>query len=92
MTNEEFDAFEPANKTQSIAYARIITACGIDEHALRATKEITDRTEGRPQQSIDMSVEQDNTEHTIKGFVLPTVPEGFVDRDIVEQAGIGYLK
>ena len=55
MPNEEFDIFEPANRTQRIAHARIVTACGTDEHALRATKEITDRTEGRPQQGIDMS-------------------------------------
>ena len=87
MPNEEFDIFEPANRTQRIAHARIVTACGTDEHALRATKEITDRTEGRPQQGIDMNIEQDNTEHIIKGFVIPTLPEHFIDKDIIEQLG-----
>lgn len=87
MPNEEFDIFEPANRTQRIAHARIVTACGTDEHALRATKEITDRTEGRPQQGIDMNIEQDNTEHIIKGFVIPILPEHFIDKDIIEQLG-----
>lgn len=87
MPNEEFDNFKPASSAQRIAHTRIMTACGTDELALRATKEITDRTEGRPQQGIDMNVEQDNTEHIIKGFVIPTLPEYFIDDDIIAQAG-----
>ena len=87
MPNDEFDNFIPANSTQRIAHARIINACGTDEQALRATKEITDRTEGRARQGIDMNVEQDNTEHIIRGFVIPTLPEDFIDKDIIEQAG-----
>lgn len=87
MPNDEFDSFKPANSTQRIVYARIVAACGADELALKATKEITDRTEGRPQQGIDMNIEQDNTEHIIRGFVIPTLPEHFIDKDIIEQAG-----
>ena len=87
MPNEEFDSFTPANSSQRIAYTRIVAACGTDELALRATKEITDRTEGRPRQDIDMSVEQDEAIPTIKGFVIPTLPEHFVDNDILDQAG-----
>lgn len=87
MPNDEFDSFKPANSTQRIVYARIVAACGVDELALRATKEITDRTEGRPQQGIGMNIEQDNTEHIIRGFVIPTLPEDFIDKDIIEQLG-----
>ena len=87
MPNDEFDNFMPANSTQRIAHARIMAACGTNELALKATKEITDRTEGRPQQGIDMNIEQDNTEHIIRGFVIPTLPEDFIDKDIIEQAG-----
>lgn len=87
MPNEEFDSFRPANSSQRIAYTRIVTACGTDELALKATKEITDRVEGKPRQDIDMSVEQDNAVPIIKGFVIPTLPEHFIDKDILEQAG-----
>lgn len=92
MPNDEFDSFKPANSTQRIVYARIVAACGADELALKATKEITDRTEGRPRQDIDMSVEQDESAPAIKGFVIPTLPEHFIDKDIIEQAGMVYLK
>ena len=34
-----------------------------------------------------MNIEQDNTEHIIKGFVIPTLPEHFIDKDIIEQLG-----
>lgn len=87
MPNEEFNSFKPANSSQRIAYTRIVAACGTDELALRATKEITDRTEGRPRQDIDMSVEQDEAMPIIKGFVIPTMPEHFIDKDIIEQLG-----
>ena len=87
MPNEEFDSFTPANSSQRIAYTRIVAACGTDELALRATKEITDRTEGRPRQDIDMSVEQDEAVPIIKGFVIPTLPEHFIDEEIIAQVG-----
>ena len=87
MPNDEFASFEPANSSQRIAYGRIVAACGTDELALRATKEITDRTEGRPRQDIDMSVEQDEAVPIIKGFVIPTLPEDFIDKDIRAQLG-----
>jgi len=87
MPNDEFDSFKPANSSQRIAYIRIVTACGTGELALRVTKEITDRTEGRPRQDIDMSLEQDEAVPIIKGFVIPTMPEHFFDKDIIEQLG-----
>ena len=87
MSNEEFDNFKPASSAQRIAHTRIVTACGTDELALKATKEITDRTEGKPRQDIDMSVEQEGAVPIIKGFVIPTLPEHFIDNDIFDQAG-----
>lgn len=41
---------------------------------------------GRPKESIDIS-SQDNALPIIKGFVLPTLPEHFIDKDIIEQLG-----
>ena len=87
MPNEELDSFKPANSSQRIAYARIAAACGADELALKATKEITDRTEGKPRQDIDMSLEQDGVLPNIKGFVIPTLPEHYIDKDNFEQLG-----
>jgi hypothetical protein len=92
IPNDEFDNFKPASSAQRIAHTRIVTACGTDELALKVTKEITDRTEGKPRQDIDMSVEQDNTVPIIKGFVIPTLPEHFVEKDFIEQGGSAYLK
>ena len=87
MPIEDSDSFKPVTNAQRIAYARIVEACGTGELALKATKEITDRTEGRPQQGIDMNIEQDSTEHIIRGFVIPTLPEDFIDKDIRAQLG-----
>lgn len=87
MSDEEFARFKPYNQNQRIALTKIQATLGSDELALKATKEITDRTEGKPQQGIDMNIEQDNTEHIIKGFVIPTLPEHFIDDDIIAQAG-----
>lgn len=84
---EDSDNFKPATNAQRIAYARIVEACGTGELALKATKEITDRTEGKPRQVIDMNVGQDETIPLIKGFVIPTLPEHFIDDDIIAQAG-----
>lgn len=87
MSDDEYDNFKPKNQNQRIAQARIVMALGTDELALKAAKEITDHTEGRPKQDIDMNVESENAEPLIKGFVIPTLPEHFIDKDIIEQAG-----
>lgn len=92
MTDEEYDAFKPANRAQRIALKRVVTAEGGDELALKNTKEITDRTEGRPKQDIDMNIESDNAVPLIKGFVIPTLPEHFIDQDIIDQAGKEHVK
>lgn len=92
MTDEEFAEWQPANKAQRIALKRIITAEGGDELALKTTKEITDRTEGRPKQDIDMNVSGDDVVPLIKGFVIPTLPEHFIEQDIINQAGSEHLK
>ncbi len=79
MSDEEFDSFKPSTLIQRIAKANIQIAVGEDENlALKATIEITNRTEGRPKQSIDMDMQDDNEEHIIRGFVIPTSPEDFI--------------
>lgn len=92
MTDEEYDAWKPANRAQRIAHQRIVVASGGDELALKTTKEITDRTEGRPKQDIDMNVSGDDVVPLIKGFVIPTLPEHFIEQDIINQAGEQHLK
>lgn len=92
MTDEERAAFEPTTDFQRIALKRLSQALGTDELALKTTKEITDRTEGRPKQDIDMNIETDNAVPLIKGFVIPTLPEHFIDKDIIEQAGAEHVK
>lgn len=87
MPNEDFDSFVPANRAQRITYARIVEACGTGELALKATKEITDRVEGKAKQDIDMNIENESAVPLIKGFVIPTLPEHFIDDDIIAQAG-----
>lgn len=92
MDDEEFESFKPQNQNQRIAHSRIAMACGDDELALKATKEITDRTEGRAKQSVDMNIEQDESVPIIRGFVIPTLPEDFIDKDIIAQGGAEHLK
>lgn len=87
MSDDEYDNFRPKNQNQRIAQARIVMALGTDELALKATKEITDRVEGKPKQDLDMNIESDNAVPLIKGFVIPTLPEHFIDKDIIEQMG-----
>lgn len=97
MTDGEFDKWKPNNRAQRIALKVINMALGDDEDlALKATKEITDRTEGRPKQSIDLDLEYEQSIPIIRGFVIPTLPEHFIDKDIIEQLGeeegVKYLK
>lgn len=49
-------------------------------------REMMNEVYGRPKESIDIS-SQDNAPPIIKGFVLPTLPEHFIDKDIIEQLG-----
>lgn len=93
MPDEEYAEWQPANKAQRIAHDRLEAAVGRDQDiALKATKEITDRTEGRPKQDIDMNIETDNAVPLIKGFVIPTLPEHFIEQDIINQAGAEHVK
>lgn len=92
MSDEERAAFVPTTDFQRIALKRLATALGGDELALKTTKEITDRTEGRPKQDIDMNIEGDENVPLIRGFVIPTLPEDFIDEDIIAQGGKEHLK
>lgn len=92
MTADERNAFVAETDFQRIALKRIAMALGDDELALKATKEITDRVEGKPKQDIDMNIESENAVPLIKGFVIPTLPEHFIDNDIIAQGGKEHLK
>lgn len=93
MDSKEFNKFKPANPFQEIAYKRVQAALSTadGELALKNTKEITDRTEGRPRQDIDMNVSSEDAV-IIKGFIIPVAPTDFIDKDIEKQAGKEYLK
>ncbi|ATW62211.1 hypothetical protein CQ476_10 [TM7 phage DolZOral124_53_65] len=92
MSEEEFKKFRPANMNQRIARYRLKCAAKEDKLALDNTIEVTDRTEGKPKQGIDMAVKGDESAPLIRGFVIPTLPEHFVDGDIAAQAGAENVK
>lgn len=92
MPLEEYEQWQPKTLAERVAHNRLTNATGMDELALKATKEITDRTEGKPKQDIDMNIEGDNAVPLIKGFVIPTLPEDFIDKDIIAQGGKEHLK
>ena len=93
MGNAEFKEFKPANPFQEIAYKRVQAAISTadGELALKNTKEITDRVEGRPKQDIDLDISGDAAV-VIKGFIIPSAPADFINEDIKKQAGEEYLK
>lgn len=83
MTSEEFKKFEPTTNAEAIAKRRIERAIRDDDESLKETKEITDRTEGRAKQ--DISIEADEkAAPLIRGFVIPTLPEGYIDEQIAK--------
>ena len=51
MSDDELKEFKPANQNQKIALKRILDA----QDDLATTKEITDRTEGKAPQTLDIS-------------------------------------
>lgn len=83
MTEEEYNAFKPVTNAEKIAHRRIERAIRDDDESLKETKEITDRTEGRAKQ--DISIEADEkAAPLIRGFVIPTLPEGYIDEQIAK--------
>jgi hypothetical protein len=53
MTAEELHEFKPRTAADAIAYRQVMTAI-YGEKALAAAKEITDRTEGKARQTVDL--------------------------------------
>ncbi len=53
MSPSEFDEYKPETVAQKIAYERLLNAQ--TSEGLNDTKEVTDRTEGRAPQTIDMT-------------------------------------
>lgn len=86
MTNDEFQAFIPTTQAQHIAKRQIERAMRDDNDSLAATKEITDRTEGRPKQNVGIETEE-KAQPIIRGFVIPTLPEDYIDGEIAKARG-----
>lgn len=55
MEEAEFLSFKPANINQKIALTRVLRSLRDDKDSLAETREITDRTEGKAPQSLDLS-------------------------------------
>jgi hypothetical protein len=86
MSKEELEDFEPETVAQKIALTRVTRAMRSDEDGLKETREVTDRTEGKPKQSVDLDASE-GLSAIIKGFVIPTIPMDMVDEDIRNQGG-----
>ena len=84
MTDDELEAFIPETQAQKIAKMRIMRAVRDDDSSLAETKEITDRTEGKARQDIGIETDE-KAVPIIRGFVIPTLPEDFVNKDIRAQ-------
>ncbi len=86
MSPEEFAKYTPTTIAQRIALARINTVLADDRNALANTIEITDRTEGKARQELEMK-DSERSVLLITGFVIPTMPDELklsIDRDIEE--------
>jgi hypothetical protein len=68
---------------QKIALLRLDRATRDDDSSLAETKEITDRTEGKAKQEIDIEMDE-KAPPIIRGFVIPTCPEGYIDEQIAK--------
>lgn len=81
MTDEEIDLFKVTNVHltifQRIALNTLDDALKGGVIGLKATIEITDRTEGRPKQDLGLAVDESSAP-LIKGFVIPTLPDDFI--------------
>ena len=84
MTDDELEAFIPETQAQKIAKMRIMRAVRDDDSSLAETKEITNRTEGKARQDIGIETDE-KVVPIIRGFVIPTLPEDFVNKDIRAQ-------
>lgn len=61
-------------------------AQAITDGSWSVLRDMMNEVYGRPKESIDIS-SQDSALPVIKGFVIPTLPEHFIDKDIIEQVG-----
>lgn len=81
MTNDEFQAFTPITQAQRIAKRQIERAMKDNSESLAVTKEITNRTEGRPRQDVGIETDE-KAVPIIRGFVIPTFPDEYIDEQI----------
>lgn len=86
MSPEEFDRYKPDTIAQKIALARVKDALLDDRNAFVNTIEITDRTEGKACQEVEIK-DEEKSSPLIKGFVIPSMPDDYaarIDREINE--------
>ena len=83
MTDDELEAFIPETQAQKIAKMRIMRAVRDDDKSLAETKEITDRTEGKTRQYIGIETDE-KAVPIIRGCVIPTLPDGYIDKHIAK--------
>lgn len=83
MTDDELEAFIPETQAQKIAKMRIMRAVRDDDSSLAETKEITNRTEGKARQDIGIETDE-KAVPIIRGFVIPTLPDGYIDEHIAK--------
>ena len=83
MTDDELEAFIPETQAQKIAKVRIVRAVRDDDNSLAETKEITDRTEGKARRDIGIETDE-KAVPIIRGFVIPTLPDGYIDEHIAK--------
>lgn len=87
MTDDELAEFKENNPSltqfQEIALLRLDRATRDDDSSLAEVKEITDRTEGKAKQEIDIEMDE-KAPPIIRGFVIPTFPDGYIDEQIAK--------
>ena len=83
LTPEELKEYEPKTVAQEIALARIKAAKNGDK-GLNDTKEVTDRTEGRAPQSVDITSGGERLPTVIIGEQYAANPNFRVDNTITE--------
>lgn len=80
MSDEELETFTPQNQFQKIALARV-KAARDEKFGLHDTKEITDRIEGKAQQSIDMTTGGEKLNIALVQFVDGDTEDNSTDTD-----------
>ena len=83
LTDKELSEVIDSKKTP--AFERKL-AQSIVDGSWSVLRDMINEVYGKPKETIDVN-SQENSIPIIKGFVIPTLPEDFIDKDIREQMG-----